>query len=89
MAIAAGIEAIDGAQVVNDVVYTQVCVSFGDDQRTREVTARLLADGAVWMSGSRWHDTDVLRVSVSNWQTDAATVDTAVAAVRRAADPSR
>ena len=87
--IAAGIEAIDGAQVVNDVVYTQVCVSFGDDQRTREVTARLLADGAVWMSGSRWHDTDVLRVSVSNWQTDAATVDTAVAAVRRAADPSR
>ena len=62
---------------------------FGDDERTRAVTARLLADGTAWMSGSRWHGRDVLRVSVSNWSTDAADVDTAVAAVRRAADPSR
>ena len=35
-----GIAAIDGAEVLNDVVFTQVCVAFGDDERTREVTAR-------------------------------------------------
>jgi glutamate/tyrosine decarboxylase-like PLP-dependent enzyme len=84
-AIAAGIAAVPGAQVLNDVVFTQVCATFGDDERTRAVTARLLADGATWMSGSRWRDRDVMRVSVSNWSTDAADVATAVDAVRRAA----
>jgi len=66
-ALAEGIAAINGVQVVNDVVYTQVCLRFGDDARTRAVTAHLIADGTVWMSGSRWRDQDVLRISVSNW----------------------
>ena len=84
-AIAAGIAAVPGAEVLNDVVFTQVCAAFGDDERTRAVTARLIADGATWMSGSRWRGRDVLRVSVSNWSTDEADVATAVDAVRRAA----
>jgi glutamate/tyrosine decarboxylase-like PLP-dependent enzyme len=83
--IAKGIGAIDGAEVLNEVVFTQVCASFGDDERTRHVTARLLADGTAWMSGSRWQDRDVLRVSVSNWSTDDADVERSVDAVRRAA----
>jgi len=84
-AIAAGLAEIDGVQVVNDVDYTQVCVTFGSDERTREVTQRLIAEGAVWMSGSRWQGQDVLRVSVSNWSTDDDDVRQSVAAVRRAA----
>jgi len=75
----------DCAEILNDVVFTQVCLGFGDDERTREVTRRLLEDGAVWMSGSRWRDRDVLRISVSNWSTDDADVDTSIEAVRRAA----
>jgi glutamate/tyrosine decarboxylase-like PLP-dependent enzyme len=84
-AIAAGIAAVPGAEVLNDVVFTQVCAAFGDDERTRAVTARLLADGVTWMSGSRWRGRDVMRVSVSNWSTDDADVAAAVDAVRRAA----
>jgi glutamate/tyrosine decarboxylase-like PLP-dependent enzyme len=84
-ALAAGVAKIEGAEIVNDVVFTQVCVAFGDDERTRAVTARLLADGAVWMSGSRWRDRDVLRISVSNWSTDEQDVAASVDAVRRAA----
>ncbi|GAA1375310.1 pyridoxal phosphate-dependent decarboxylase family protein [Catellatospora chokoriensis] len=84
-ALADGIGAIEGATVLNDVVFTQVCAAFADDARTREVTARLLAEGTAWMSGSRWHDRDVLRVSVSNWSTDDADVAASIAAVRRAA----
>jgi glutamate/tyrosine decarboxylase-like PLP-dependent enzyme len=84
-AIAEGIAAIDGAQILNDVVFTQVCVAFEDDDRTREVTRRLLADGAAWMSGSHWRGREVLRVSVSNWSTDDEDVAASVAAVRRAA----
>ncbi len=84
-ALADGIGSIAGAQVLNDVDFTQVCVSFGDDERTRAVTAALLADGTAWMSGSRWQGRDVLRVSVSNWSTDSADVAASIEAVRRAA----
>ncbi|WP_456825971.1 pyridoxal phosphate-dependent decarboxylase family protein [Cellulomonas sp. P5_E12] len=83
--IADGIAAIEGAQILNDVVFTQVSVAFGSDERTREVTARVLADGVTWMSGSRWRGRDVLRVSVSNWSTDDEDVARSVDAVRRAA----
>jgi glutamate/tyrosine decarboxylase-like PLP-dependent enzyme len=88
-AIAEGIAGFAGGEALNDVVFTQVCASFGSDARTREVTARLLADGVTWMSGSRWQGRDVLRVSVSNWSTDDADVAASVAAVRRAAAGAR
>ena len=84
-ALAHGLARIPGADVLNDVVFTQVCVAFGDDERTREVTRRLLEDGTAWMSGSRWRDRDVLRISVSNWSTDDADIAASVAAVERAA----
>ena len=83
-AIADGLARIPGAEVRNDVVFTQVCVSFGDDERTRRVTETLLKEGTAWMSGSRWQNRDVLRVSVCNWSTDAADVTASVAAVARA-----
>jgi glutamate/tyrosine decarboxylase-like PLP-dependent enzyme len=82
---AAGIAAIDGARVANDVVFTQVCATFGTDERTVAVGRRLLADGTAWMSGSRWHDEAVLRVSVSNWSTTDEDVQLSLAALRRAA----
>jgi glutamate/tyrosine decarboxylase-like PLP-dependent enzyme len=86
---AAGLEAIDGVRVVNDVVYTQVCASFGSDDVTREVARRLLADGTAWMTPSVWHGTAVLRISVSNWRTTDADVDRTLAAVRRVVDEVR
>jgi glutamate/tyrosine decarboxylase-like PLP-dependent enzyme len=84
-AIADLVAQIDGASVLNDVVYTQVCASFGSDERTRDVVARLIADGETWMSGSHWRGRQVLRISVSNWSTDDADVLRSVAALRRAA----
>ena len=82
--LAAALGDLDGVEVLNDVAFTQVCLAFGDDERTREVTANVIADGIVWMSGSRWAGRDVLRISVSNWSTDAADVAASVEAVRRA-----
>ena len=84
-ALAAGIGALPGVEVLNDVVFTQVSLAFGSDERTRAVTAALIADGAVWMSGSKWHGRDILRISVSNYSTDADDVAFSVDAVRRAA----
>ena len=71
--------------MLNEVSFTQVSVAFGDDARTADVTRALLGSGVAWMSGSRWRGRTVLRVSVSNWATDAADVAASVEAVRRAA----
>ena len=84
-ALAEGVRSVPGAEVLNDVVYTQVCFAFEDDARTAEVGARLIADGSTWISGSRWRDRGVLRISVSNWTTDESDVEQTVAALRRAA----
>ncbi|MCW2895462.1 MAG: aspartate aminotransferase family protein [Actinomycetia bacterium] len=84
-AFAEGIEGIDGARVENDVVFSQVSASFGSDERTVEVSRRLMADGTAWMTGSRWHDKAVLRISVSNWSTTDEDVARSLDALRRAA----
>jgi len=84
-AFADGIKVIDGATVENDVVFSQVSASFGSDERTADVSRRLMADGTAWMTGSRWHGKAVLRVSVSNWSTTDEDVTRSLAALRRAA----
>lgn len=81
---AEGIRQIPGAEVLNEVVFTQVCASFGSDEKTREVVARMLAEGTAWTSGSRWHDRAVLRIALCNWSTTDADVETTLAALRRA-----
>ena len=83
-ALADGLSRLPGVEVLNEVVFTQVSLAFGDDENTRRVTQNLIADGTVWMSGSHWQDRDILRISVSNWSTDAADVAVAIDAVRRA-----
>lgn len=84
-AFADALRAIPGVTVLNDVVFTQVCATFGTDQRTDEVVRRLLADGTTWMTGSTWHGQRVLRISVSDWSTTEGDVDRCMAAVRRVA----
>ena len=85
-AIAVGLAAIDSLEVLNDVVYTQVCFAVGEDERTLAVMRHLLGEGVTWMSGSRWAGRQVIRVSVSNWSTDDEDIALSIAAVRRAID---
>ncbi|GAB3585570.1 aminotransferase class V-fold PLP-dependent enzyme [Leifsonia lichenia] len=68
-------------RILNDVVFTQVCATFGSDERTRAVTAELARGGVAFGSPSRWHGRDVLRFSVSNWLTDRAEAARTAAAV--------
>jgi glutamate/tyrosine decarboxylase-like PLP-dependent enzyme len=83
--IALGMADVPGAEVVNDVEYTQVCVAFGSDERTRAVHARLFTEGRIMPSASTWRGRAVIRFSVSSWRTRAEEVRDTVAAVRRAA----
>ncbi|WP_327281524.1 pyridoxal phosphate-dependent decarboxylase family protein [Serinicoccus chungangensis] len=83
--LADALRTMPGVTVLNDVVFTQVCATFGSDERTDEVVGRLLADGTTWMTGSTWHGQRVLRISVSNWSTTDEDVERSVEAVRRVA----
>ncbi len=67
------------------MVFTQVCATFGDDERTRAVVHAMFDDGTAWMTGSRWRGRAVLRVSVSNWSTTGADVERSLTALRAVA----
>lgn len=84
-AFASAVGDIEGAELLNDVDYTQVCIGFASDDETREVVRRVLADGTAWMSGSVWRGRAVLRISVSNWSTTPHDVEASLAALRQAA----
>jgi glutamate/tyrosine decarboxylase-like PLP-dependent enzyme len=81
-----------GVEILNDVVLNQVLVRFtptagrgGDaDALTREVVARVQADGTCWLGGTTWHGLAAMRISVSNWSTTEADVDLSAAAILRA-----
>jgi len=81
--LAAGLASIPGVEVVNDVVFTQVMVAFGDDERTRQIGAALVAEGTAVLTPATWRGRGVLRCAVSNWATTPADVERTVAAVRR------
>ena len=79
------LDAANGVSVLNDVVLNQVLVRIGDDdQRTRDVIARVQADGTAWMGGTTWQGRAAMRISVSNWSTTEADADATVDAILRA-----
>ena len=73
-------------EVLNDVVLNQVLVSFGSDERTREVLKKVQGEGTCWMSGTRWHGKEAMRISVSSWATTSDDVDKSVEAIIKAAN---
>lgn len=83
-AVADAAAQLDGVEVLNDVVFTQVCLATDDDARTKAVERCILDEGRVWISGSRWHGRAVLRFSISNATTSADDIAVAMDAVRRA-----
>jgi glutamate/tyrosine decarboxylase-like PLP-dependent enzyme len=76
--------------VLNDVVLNQVLVRFdgpgGSDAFTREVIARVQADGTCWLSGTTWHGMAAMRVAVSNWSTTETDIDRSAGAILRAVE---
>jgi len=83
--MAEGLAAAEGVEVLNDVVLNQALVRFSDDdERTRQVIARVQADGTAWLGGTVWQGRAAMRISVSNWSTTEADADATVAAILRA-----
>lgn len=91
---AEGLRAIEGVEVLNDVVLDQVLVRFvspgapsggaGAEERTRRIVEAVQASGECWMSGTTWAGEPAMRISVVNWQTTAADVDRSLRAIEAA-----
>jgi glutamate/tyrosine decarboxylase-like PLP-dependent enzyme len=88
--IAAGLAAIEGVEVMNEVALNQLVVRFldpngrDDDAHTRAVLARVLSGGVCYPSITTWRNRTAIRLSVSNWATDDADVAATVEAIAAA-----
>jgi glutamate/tyrosine decarboxylase-like PLP-dependent enzyme len=73
--------------ILNDVVLNQVLVRVSGgagsdpDAVTRDVMARVQADGTCWLGGTTWHGMGAMRISVSNWSTTETDIDRSADAI--------
>ena len=81
--LAEGLATIDGVEVLNDVVFTQVVVALETEERTNLLGKRLLVDGAAALTPGTWQGRAVQRCSISSWATRPDDIDKTVDAVRR------
>lgn len=76
-------------QILNEVVLNQVLVRFRDPEGiddsgfTRRVMSHVQEEGTCWAGGSRWEDSDAMRISVSNWATTDEDIKISAQAIRR------
>jgi glutamate/tyrosine decarboxylase-like PLP-dependent enzyme len=88
--LAAGLAALPGVEVMNEVVLNQLVVRFRDpagrdhDAHTRAVTARVVSGGVCFPSVTVWRGVAAMRISVSNWSTDADDIRRTLDAIARA-----
>ncbi len=73
--IAQRLSAVPGITILNDVVLNQVLVQFRDDATTKDVIARVQADGTCWAGGAFWQGQQAMRIAVSNWSTTEDDID--------------
>jgi glutamate/tyrosine decarboxylase-like PLP-dependent enzyme len=78
-----------GHEVLNEVVLNQVLVSFGSDEQTERVIAKVQQDGVCWCGGTVWKGRKAMRISVSSWATTEDDVNKSIGAVVRAYDETR
>ena len=74
-----------GFEILNDVVFNQVLVSFGEPAETERVIAAIQAEGTSWCGVTEWQGRTAMRISVSSWATTPEDADHSVEAMVRLA----
>jgi len=85
-AIAMGIGAMPGAELIAVSGLNQGLVRFGDDTRTDAVIAAINATGEAFFGGVTWRGRRAMRISACNWRTTEADVERTLSAVRKIVD---
>jgi glutamate/tyrosine decarboxylase-like PLP-dependent enzyme len=84
------LDAVDGVEVLHDVVLNQVTAAFRDPRgqddaaHVQEMARLVWEDGTCVATPTTWRDRPAMRMSVSNWTTDDADVEASVDALLRA-----
>jgi glutamate/tyrosine decarboxylase-like PLP-dependent enzyme len=81
--LAAGLDELDGVEVVNEVVLNQVLVRVGDAELTDRLERAIQDDGTCWLGATTWRGERLLRVAVSNWSTTETDADLVVETIGR------
>lgn len=58
-----------GYEILNDVVFNQVLVSFGEPETTVRVIDAIRDEGTSWCGVTEWQGRTAMRISVSSWAT--------------------
>ncbi len=88
--LAESMAAIDGAEVLNDVVLNQVLIRFDDDDETTQAMIEAVQRGGeAWVGGTRWRGRFAVRVSISSWATEEGDVARLASALGRAVSDAR
>ena len=82
--LAAGLDGIEGVEIVNDVVLNQVLARVGDSELTDRLQQRLVEDGTLWCGATTWQGRRLLRFAISGWNTSRDDIDRCVAAIAAA-----
>jgi glutamate/tyrosine decarboxylase-like PLP-dependent enzyme len=90
MLIAERLSAEPGIAILNDVVLNQVMIRFGDglgkqqaDAMTQQTIRALQEEGTIFAGGATWRGDQIMRLSVSNFQTDLDQAESAAQAIIR------
>ena len=74
-----------GYPILNDVVFNQVLVSFGDAETTERIIRAIQEEGTAWCGGTVWQGQTAMRISVSSWATTEEDVERSLAVMLRIA----
>jgi glutamate/tyrosine decarboxylase-like PLP-dependent enzyme len=74
-----------GFEIISDVVFNQVLVSFGDAETTNNVIKEIQKDGTCWCGGTIWQGKTIMRISVCSWATTKEDVKLSLNAIIKAA----
>jgi glutamate/tyrosine decarboxylase-like PLP-dependent enzyme len=79
----ASILSAGGLPILNEVVFNQVLIDFGDMDRRDRLLRTIQADGTCWLGPSLWRGKPVCRASFSNWSTSLEDVEQSARAILR------
>jgi len=78
-----------GFEILNDVVFNQVLVSFGSPEKTLKIIAEIQKEGTCWCGGTVWQGKTAMRISVCSWATTEEDVGKSLEAMIKIAKASK
>ncbi|MDH7445968.1 pyridoxal phosphate-dependent decarboxylase family protein [Aquimarina sp. 2201CG14-23] len=73
-----------GFTILNEVVFNQILVYLDNDSKTNAVLEYLQNSKELWLGGSTWNGSSVIRISISSWRTDESDISRTVELFKKA-----